>query len=563
VDEKHPIAPVDVNGINKAAGEQYHLLYGKIYGLKVTSLRLTNTYGPRMRIKDARQTFLGWWIRQVIEGEEIQVYGTGKQIRDFNFVDDVVDAMLRAAVEPKAIGEVYNLGGEPIGLADLAKLLIECNGTGSFRIVPFPREREVIDIGDYYGSYEKIRTHLGREPKVPLKDGLKRTLDYYKKFFTLLHLKRKMIVMIPQASPLSQFLSYKQEILEAIEKVLDSGQYILGPEVQAFEQEFAQFVGVRFGVGVASGTDALHLALRAVDVGPSDEVITVPHTAVATVAAIEMCGATPVLVDIDLDTYTLSPHRLETVITSRTKAIIPVHLYGHPADMEPILEIARRHHVFVIEDCAQAHGAMYQGKRMGSFGDLAAFSFYPTKNLGAIGDGGIIVTDDPTLAEKVKLLRQYGWRQRYISEIPGWNSRLDEIQAAILRVKLRHLQEDNQRRRLLAEIYNQLLVNAPVVLPKERPGSCHSYHQYVIRHPQREELRAFLKKRGISTLVHYPRPIHLQPAYKGRLGDVGSFPNSEQAAREVLSLPLYPEMDEATVHTVAQAIIEYLEGKEK
>jgi dTDP-4-amino-4,6-dideoxygalactose transaminase len=276
-----------------------------------------------------------------------------------------------------------------------------------------------------------------------------------------------------------------------------------------------------------------------------------------------MCGATPVLVDIDLDTYTLSPHRLETVITSRTKAIIPVHLYGHPADMEPILEIARRHHVFVIEDCAQAHGAMYQGKRMGSFGDLAAFSFYPTKNLGAIGDGGIIVTDDPTLAEKVKLLRQYGWRQRYISEIPGWNSRLDEIQAAILRVKLRHLQEDNQRRHLLAEIYNQLLVNAPVVLPKERPGSCHSYHQYVIRHPQREELRAFLKKRGISTLVHYPRPIHLQPAYKGRLGDVGSFPNSEQAAREVLSLPLYPEMDEATVHTVAQAIIEYLEGKEK
>lgn len=369
--------------------------------------------------------------------------------------------------------------------------------------------------------------------------------------------------MIPQASPLSQFLSYKQEILEAIEKVLDSGQYILGPEVQAFEQEFAQFVGVRFGVGVASGTDALHLALRAVDVGPSDEVITVPHTAVATVAAIEMCGATPVLVDIDLDTYTLSPHRLETVITSRTKAIIPVHLYGHPADMEPILEIARRHHVFVIEDCAQAHGAMYQGKRMGSFGDLAAFSFYPTKNLGAIGDGGIIVTDDPTLAEKVKLLRQYGWRQRYISEIPGWNSRLDEIQAAILRVKLRHLQEDNQRRCLLAEIYNQLLVNAPVVLPKERPGSCHSYHQYVIRHPQREELRAFLKKRGISTLVHYPLPIHLQPAYKGRLGDVGSFPNSEQAAREVLSLPLYPEMDEATVHTVAQAIIEYLEGKEK
>lgn len=363
--------------------------------------------------------------------------------------------------------------------------------------------------------------------------------------------------MIPQASPLMQYLAYREEIRETIERVLSSGQYILGPEVQSFEEEFAQFIGVRFGIGVASGTDALYLALRAVGVGPGDEVITVPHTAVATVVAIEMCGATPVLVDIDLDTYTLSPDSLESAITPRTKAIIPVHLYGCPADMGPILEIARRHGVFVIEDCAQAHGAMYQGKRVGSIGDLAAFSFYPTKNLGAIGDGGFVATDDPNLAERVILMRQYGWREKYVSEIPGWNSRLDELQAAILLVKLRFLKKANQRRRLLAKTYNHLLVHTPVVIPVERHGDYHVYHQYVIRHQQRNELRAFLAKRSISTLVHYPVPIHLQPAYKGRLGDVGSFPASEQAAREVLSLPLYPELREDDVTTVAQAIIDF------
>ncbi|MEM2352304.1 MAG: DegT/DnrJ/EryC1/StrS family aminotransferase [Thermoproteota archaeon] len=364
--------------------------------------------------------------------------------------------------------------------------------------------------------------------------------------------------MIPQANPLMQYLTYKEEIREAIERVLNSGQYILGPEVQAFEQEFAQFVGVRFGIGVASGTDALYLALRAVGVGEGDEVITVPHTAVATVAAIEMCRATPVLVDINLDTYTLSPDKLEVAITPHTKAIIPVHLYGHPADMEPILEIAKRHNIFVIEDCAQAHGAMHGGKRVGSIGNLGAFSFYPTKNLGAIGDGGFITTDDPNLADRVRLLRQYGWRERYLSEIPGWNSRLDELQAAILRVKLRYLEESNRRRRFLAEKYTRLLSNVSAVIrPVERPGDYHVYHQYVIRHPQRDALKAFLAKRGICALVHYPVPIHLQPAYRGRLGDVGSFPNSEQAAREVLSLPLYPEMDETIVDVVCQAILDF------
>ncbi len=368
--------------------------------------------------------------------------------------------------------------------------------------------------------------------------------------------------MIPQASPVMQYLTCKNEINQAIQKVLNSGQYILGPEVNSFEHEFAKFVGVRYGIGVASGTDALYLSLRAVDVGPGDQVITVPHTASATITAIEMCGATAILADINLHTYTLSPEKFKTAITNRTKAVVLVHLYGQPVDMKPVLEIAKLNNLFVIEDCAQAHGAMYQGKKVGSFGNLATFSFYPTKNLGAIGDGGIVITNDLNLAERVRLLRQYGWQKRYISKIPGWNSRLDELQAAILRVKLSYLEEANQRRRSIAKTYNQLLVNTPVITPKERFGDYHVYHLYVIRCQNRDDLKSFLAEHDIKTLIHYPVPIHLQPAYKGRLGEVGDFPNSEQAAIGVLSLPLYPEMEEDAAGIVSQTIIDFCKGQE-
>jgi len=363
--------------------------------------------------------------------------------------------------------------------------------------------------------------------------------------------------MIAQTDPRAEYLAYRDEINRAIQDVLNSGRYILGTEVQAFEHEFAEFIGARFGVGTASGTDALYLALRATGIGPGDEVLTVPHTAVATVAAIEMCGATPVLVDIDADTYTMDPERLQAAFSARAKAVLPVHLYGHPADMAPILAIARQHGLAVVEDCAQAHGATYGDKQVGSIGDISAFSFYPTKNLGAIGDGGLVATNDPGLAEKVKLLRQYGWQERYVSKVTGWNSRLDELQAAILRVKLRHLTEGNQRRRQLAEQYNFGLSHLPVAIPSNKSGIGHVYHQYVIRHENRKDLQAFLAARSIVTLVHYPVPIHLQPAYRGRLGDVGSFPVSERAALEVLSLPLYPELTESQINSVVQAIADY------
>jgi len=363
--------------------------------------------------------------------------------------------------------------------------------------------------------------------------------------------------MIPQANPRAQYLSHQAEIDQAIVRVLERGRYILGEEAAAFEHEFADYLGVRFGVGVGSGTEALHLALRACGVGPGDEVITVAHTAVATVAAIELCGATPVLMDIDPRSFTLDPTKLEAAITPATRAVIPVHLYGQSADLGPILSIARKRRVRVIEDCAQSHGAMYDGRRTGAWGDMACFSFYPTKNLGAIGDGGFVATDDPQLAENARLLREYGWRERYVSDVAGWNTRLDELQAAILRVKLRALDADNARRRCLAAMYDEWLAACPVVLPMEMPYGQHVYHLYVVRAERRDALRVFLKERGIGSLIHYPVPVHLQPAYRGRLGDVGSLPETERAARDVLSLPMFPELTEAEVRQVAEAVREF------
>lgn len=359
--------------------------------------------------------------------------------------------------------------------------------------------------------------------------------------------------MIPAANPHAQYLSHKTEIDEAIKAALDGNRYILGPQTKAFEHEFAEYIGLKYGVGVGSGTEALHLAIRACEIGAGDDVITVSHTAVATVSAIELAGATPVLVDIHPATFTLDPQKLETAITPRTKAIIPVHIYGGSADLDPILQIAKRHNLKVIEDCAQAHGARYHAKRLGSWGDVACFSFYPTKNLGAIGDGGFVATNDPVIAERLDLLRQYGWRERYISEIGGWNTRLDELQAAILRVKLKYLDADNDRRRQRAAMYDEMLQGV-VATPIELADTRHVYHLYVIRSPQRDRLMKYLADRGIGSAIHYPQPIHLQPAYRGRLGDAGSLPETEKAAIEILSLPMFPELNESDLKTVADAI---------
>lgn len=355
-----------------------------------------------------------------------------------------------------------------------------------------------------------------------------------------------------------QYESIRSELDEAFARVFARGSFILGAEVSAFEKEFANYCGVSHAVGVASGTEALQLSLLACGVGENDEVIVPAHTAVATVSAVEAVGAHPVLVDIDLIRYALDPALLLQFVSPRTRAIIPVHLYGCPANMGLINQVAREKDLFVIEDCSQAHGALFAGAKVGSLGDVAAFSFYPTKNLGAFGDGGAVVTNDSALAEKIRMLRQYGWREHYISSVKGMNSRLDELQAAILRVKLRYLDAWNARRRELAALYCDLLADTELALPVASEDSFHVFHQFVIRHTQRDALRAYLKKQGIHTLVHYPVPIHRQPAYAGDEFSRLPLPNTEQAAREVLSLPLYPELTEAEVERVCRSVIDFM-----
>lgn len=367
-------------------------------------------------------------------------------------------------------------------------------------------------------------------------------------------------IAIPFNDLRSSYRAHKQEIDAAVSRVLDSGWYILGEEVAAFEAEFATYCGASACVAVNSGTDALHLALRALEIGPGDEVITVSHTAVATVAAIALCGATPVLVDIDPVTYTMDPDALAAAITPASRAVIPVHLYGHPAELDAIVAIARGASLALIEDCAQAHGARYHGERAGLFGDLACFSFYPTKNLGALGDGGAVVGRDSALLERVRLLREYGWtpQVRYVSQTPGMNSRLDELQAAILRVKLSHLDAENATRRMLAEHYVGQLPPS-VVLPVERPGNTHVYHLYVVRVQGRDTLRRRLAEQGIGTGIHYPVPIHQQPAYQHGNLIAHGLHETEAAAASILSLPMHPQLTVDQVTHIARVLSALLE----
>lgn len=365
-------------------------------------------------------------------------------------------------------------------------------------------------------------------------------------------------MIIPQCSPVSGYQARKEEIDRAIAQVLNSGWYILGNEVDSFEQEFAAWNNVCHCISCGSGTDALELILRACGIGEGDLVITVANTAVATVAAIERAGALPVFVDIDPETFTMCPVALEKLLVQnnkKIKAVIAVHLFGHPATINEISIITEKYGKILIEDCAQAHGAAVDEKKVGTFGIAAGFSFYPTKNLGALGDGGAVITGSLELAEKMRAIRQYGWEQRYISSCAGINSRLDEIQAAILRVKLRYLDEDNHKRIRLAQIYDSELSSlSSIKLPKKYSGSNHVYHQYVILAENRDRLRKFLNAENIGTAVHYPIPIHKQPAY---LQYAAELPVTEEVNEKLLSLPIFPELDESAVRLVGGAIKEF------
>ena len=368
--------------------------------------------------------------------------------------------------------------------------------------------------------------------------------------------------MLLPADPRASYLVQRQLIDAAILEVLERGLYILGPKVRQFEQSFAGYIGSGQCVGVANGTDAVHLALRSCGVGPGDRVITVAHTAVATVSAIEWIGAKPVLVDIDPDTFTISTESVAELLErdhARTiKAVIAVHIYGHAANLNELIKLCKRHGAALIEDCAQAHGATFQGRKLGSIGTCGSFSFYPTKNLGAFGDGGAVTTSDPAIADRLRLLQQYGWRERYISEVPGYNSRLDEIQAAILNVKLGCLDAGNARRRQIAERYTQEFAGLPVRCPTESRESHHVFHQYVIRVAERDSLKQHLEVQGVKTAILYPVPIHLQPGYKSIVEcPDGALPVTEQVAREILCLPIFPELSDDQVGTVIHAVQSY------
>jgi dTDP-4-amino-4,6-dideoxygalactose transaminase len=362
---------------------------------------------------------------------------------------------------------------------------------------------------------------------------------------------------IPLIDLIAQYHSIRDEIEQAIRGVLESGVFILGPNVAAFEKEMAAYLGVKYAVGVASGTDALLLTLRAFGIGPGDEVIVPAYTFFATAEVVSQVGATPVFLDIDPRTYCLDVKQLESKITARTKAIIPVHLYGHPADMAPILELAKKHGLKVIEDNAQALGAEYRGRKTGSLGDAGCLSFFPSKNLGGYGDGGMVVTNDPVLAETVRKLRTHGWRTKYYPEVIGHNSRLDELQAAILRVKLRYLDAWNERRRKIAEQYRALLAGNGIELPWEAPYARHVYHLYVIRVKEREAVQDRLKAVGIASAVYYPQPLHLVEPYRDPGYGPGAFPEAERAAGECLALPIYPELTATQQHYVVDAIREF------
>ncbi|MGA2859176.1 MAG: DegT/DnrJ/EryC1/StrS family aminotransferase [Candidatus Sulfotelmatobacter sp.] len=361
-------------------------------------------------------------------------------------------------------------------------------------------------------------------------------------------------IKVPYLDLKAQYRSIKPEIDAAIARVLDSCQFALGSEVAAFEQEFAAYCGAAECIALNSGTSALHLALLAAGVGPGDEVITVPFTFIASVASVIYAGARPVLVDIDPRSFTMDPAAIEAAITPRTRAILPVHLYGQPADMDPIMELARRHGLVVIEDAAQAHGAKYKGRPAGSIGDIACFSFYPAKNLGAYGEGGAVTTSNSEYARTIRMLRDWGQDRKYHHVLRGYNYRMEGFQGAILRVKLRHLERWTEARRAIVGKYNLLLVGSGVERPTEMPWARHVYHVYTLRTDDRDALHAALQTEGIQTGIHYPVPVHLQPAY----ADLGyarlTLPESEKAADQVLSLPLYPEMTDDQIERVSEAL---------
>ncbi|MEK6830882.1 MAG: aminotransferase class V-fold PLP-dependent enzyme, partial [Nanoarchaeota archaeon] len=555
----------DPQGIHNYSTEFHHLWYGKAFDFPVVSLRLTNTYGPRQKINDFKQGFLGHFIYKSLKNEEIELWGGGESLRDFNYVDDVIDAMLVAISSNKTNGQVYNLGcfvkkdgryqeiGENIcSVKEVAKKITEIAG-GKYKEIPYPEEKKSIEPGHVYLDATKIHLDTGWFPKISFDEGLRKTIDFYKEHY-------KEYLLKEEKTPVS-FLdlrqhheSLKKEIENAIELVIRKSNFILGEEGKLFEREFSNYCNKKYGIGVNSGTDAIKLALIAYGIGSGDEVILPVNTAIPCAMAIKDINAEPCFIDVD-DNYLIDINKIEERINEKTKAIMPIHLYGQTCDMDKILELANKYNLEVIEDCCQAHGAEYKGKKV-PIGEIGCFSFYPSKNLGALGDGGMIVTDNEELKEKLMLLRNYGQKDKYNADILGINSRLDEIQAAILRVKLKYLDSFNEKRKKLAGLYNNSLKDIKEI--KTIGFNSESiYHLYVIRTRNRDELMDYLKEKQITALIHYPIPLHLQKAFSYLNHKPGDFPNAEKFSKSILSLPMFPELEEKEVRKVCEEIRNY------
>lgn len=365
---------------------------------------------------------------------------------------------------------------------------------------------------------------------------------------------------VPMLDLTEQYENLKSEIIEALDTVMTSSRFILGENVKKLEEDVAKFSNAAYGIGCGNGSDAIHISLQAIGVGPGDEVITTPFTFFATAGSISRTGAKPVFVDIEPDTFNIDADKIEDAITEKTKAILPVHLYGQMADMEKIMEIAKKHNLGVVEDAAQAINAKQNGIKVGEVSSAATYSFFPTKNLGAYGDGGMIVTNDPDVAEKCRIIRVHGSKKKYYHSVLGYNSRLDELQAAILNVKFPHLEDWSEKRREKAAVYSKLLkekLGGEVVIPVEKEGNYHVFHQYTIRVQNRDQLQQFLKEEGIATMIYYPLPLHLQPVFSDLGYKEGDFPNAEKACKEVLSLPMYPELKTEQQEYVVSKIAEF------
>lgn len=537
----------DINAVHNIARENYFQLYNRVYGFAACSLRLTNTFGAGQSL-NKYQGFIARFVRELITKGEIDLPVDFKTKRDINYVDDVVEAFLMAV----GSSEIYNLGSNDVlSIEDFAKLMIEINGDGKLRYRE--GEQSGISVKDSYLDFSKIKNELGWNPETNLREAIKKTLDFYK-------LNRENYMKgVNFVGLKKEYEDIKEEIDEAINLVIKNAKFILGQEVEKFEKNFAEFCGCGFCSGVGNGTQAIELALKALGIGEGDEVITVDNTSPFTILGILNTNARVRFVDCKED-YLINPDKIESAITEKIKAIIPVHLYGKACDMDRILEIARKYNLYVVEDCAQANGALYKGKKVGSFGDLACFSFYETKNIGAYGDSGAVVTNNRELDEKIKILRNGGQKIKdYISYI-GINSRMDEIQASILNAKLKYLSRWNFKRREIARRYNELLMGINEVICPEFDETS-AYHLYVIRAKKRDELREYLKEKGIVSLVHYPIPNHLQEAFRFLWYKEGDFPITERLCKEILSLPVFPQMADEEIKEVCENIKNFYENK--